>query len=116
MATKLWGPLVLLLASCASCASQPPPPPAAAPEPPPEEDHWTGRWMGELVRPDGGRRRYELVLKADGEKLTGSVFSPSGESPIAQGAIGADEITFTARGGVYKGTLAADRLQLTIPG
>jgi alpha-galactosidase len=110
--TRVLYPLLLCLGAC---ASQPTTVPGAA-EAPATPDRFTGRWMGELIRPDGGRRRWEVVLKPQGGSVTGAVYSPSGESPITGGSLSGNVATFTARGGSYRAELADDRMVLTIPG
>jgi alpha-galactosidase len=103
-----------LLALVTACASQPETVPDMS-QPPPTADGWTGRWAGEMVRADGGRRRYELVIKAEGSAVKGSVFTPSGEAPITDGVTKDTVLTFTARGGSYKGQMVGERMLLMLP-
>lgn len=81
----------------------------------------TGRWKGEIVSPDGGRREWEFILKPDGNKLTGIVVAPFGDIPIAEGSINGDEITFTAnrtpgRPMTFKAKLQGEELHVNVPG
>lgn len=52
-----------------------------------------GEWDGSLTTP-GGVSRFKVVFKADGEKLTGTVKRPAGDSALT-GTIKGDDITFT---------------------
>jgi alpha-galactosidase len=75
----------------------------------------TGRWQGELVKPEGGRRRYQFVLRDEKGNLSGTVFTPSGSSPITAGKVTGNEITFTAKGGAFHGIVTGTHLDLTMP-
>jgi alpha-galactosidase len=82
---------------------------------------FTGRWKGDLVREDGGRREYEFVLKPEGGKVTGLVAMPNGEFPIIEGSISGNEINFVASPGEgrrtrFKATLQGEELHVQIPG
>ncbi len=52
-----------------------------------------GEWDGSFETP-GGARPFKVVLKADGEKLTGAAKRSSGDVPIT-GTIKGDAITFS---------------------
>lgn len=52
----------------------------------------TGEWDGAFETP-GGPRPFKLVLKADGEKLTGTAKRPSGDVAIT-GTVKGDAVTF----------------------
>ncbi|MEQ1924256.1 MAG: hypothetical protein ABL952_17280 [Pyrinomonadaceae bacterium] len=52
----------------------------------------TGEWDGAFETP-GGPRPFKLVLKVDGEKLTGTAKRPSGDVPIT-GTVKGSDITF----------------------
>src|SRR4051794_11968855 len=86
--------VLLLLA----CAAHPAPPPAPA-----APDAITGRWQGDQVRDDGGRRLYQFVLQEDGGKVRGAVYAGNGSNPISDGAVNGGEVTFVARGTTYHG-------------
>lgn len=52
----------------------------------------TGEWDGAFETP-GGSRPFKLVLKVDGEKLTGTAKRSSGDVPIT-GTVKGSDITF----------------------
>ena len=79
-----------------------------------------GRWEGKVKVPDGEEMALALVLKVDGEKLTGTVESPMGELPITEGKINGDEISFNVKLGddtiTHQGKLAGDTLTIKAHG
>jgi outer membrane receptor protein involved in Fe transport len=70
-----------------------------------------GRWQGAM-----GPMQLSLNLQAEGESLSGSVQTPMGEQPIANGKINGREISFTIdfRGNTipYSGEIIGDTLYL----
>jgi alpha-galactosidase len=104
--------LTLLAALLLACASQPAPS-APAPAAP---DTITGRWQGDQVRDDGGRRLYQFVLKAEGGKLSGTVYAGNGSNPISDGTVSGDELTFVSKGATYRGKRSGEAMDITIPG
>ena len=54
----------------------------------------TGKWTA-MVPGQNGEQATTFALKQDGDKLTGTVTSPRGENPIAEGKVSGDTITFT---------------------
>jgi len=54
----------------------------------------TGNWNTALILPDGNRIEGTLKLKQDGEKLTGAAVRNENETPIQDGKVAGDEITF----------------------
>lgn len=54
----------------------------------------TGKWTAEVEGRDGNKREITFNLKADGDKLTGSVGSPMGETDIQNGKINGDDLSF----------------------
>jgi hypothetical protein len=54
-----------------------------------------GKWKGEAVGGDGVTRTFAFDFKADGDKLTGAMTREQGESPIAEGRIKGDTISFS---------------------
>ena len=56
----------------------------------------TGKWKAEFTTPDGTQRVNTFNLKADGAKLTGTVGGTQDETPIQNGKVNGDEISFTA--------------------
>jgi hypothetical protein len=53
----------------------------------------TGKWTAEFDTPIGVQK-YTYDLKADGDKLTGKAISQLGETPIQNGVVKGDEISF----------------------
>ena len=100
--------LVLCLLACAHPA---PPPPA-----PPPPDPVTGRWQGDQVRDDGGRRLYQFVLKEDGGKLSGAVYAGNGSNPISDGSIAGADLVFVVKNVTYKARRSGEDLMVVVPG
>jgi hypothetical protein len=55
----------------------------------------TGKWTAEVPGRDGAARTITMNLKADGDKLTGTVGSPMGETDITDGRVDGDTVSFT---------------------
>ena len=53
----------------------------------------TGKWVGKMETPNG-TRDVTLNLKQDGEKLTGTMPGRNGETPISDGMVKGDDVTF----------------------
>jgi hypothetical protein len=81
-----------------------------------------GKWTYEMTTPNGDKRQGALNLKAEGDKLTGTVSGMRGETPISDGKINGDDISFAvvrSRDGqefkmLYKGKVVGDQLNLTV--
>jgi hypothetical protein len=82
----------------------------------------SGKWTAQVPGRQGNTQETTFTLKADGEKLTGSVTGAQGnEIQIADGKVKGDEISFTttmSRGGneikmTYKGKVAGDEIKFT---
>ena len=81
-----------------------------------------GKWTYEMTTPNGDKREGALNLKAEGDKLTGTVSGMRGETPISDGKISGDDISFTvvrSRDGqefkmLYKGKVVGNELKLTV--
>ncbi len=79
-----------------------------------------GKWTGQVEGPQGAMD-ITIVLKADGEKLTGTYTSQLGEATIKDGSIKGVEVAFkvdrefngTKFTIAYKGKLAGDEIKLT---
>lgn len=79
----------------------------------------TGKWTGQVPGRDGQTREQTFTLKAEGEKLTGTVSSPMGDAPISDGVVKGDELSFSVKVSfngnemkmLYKGKLAGDEIQ-----
>ncbi len=55
----------------------------------------TGTWKAQITAPDGQTRQHTYNLKADGEKLTGTLVTGRGEEQIQDGTIKGDDVSFT---------------------
>jgi hypothetical protein len=81
-----------------------------------------GRWEGKISPPGGGGDEMTIafIFKVDGEKVTGSVETPMGPMPIANGKITGNEFTFTVdfNGNAmpHKGTLDGDTVKIKVEG
>jgi len=81
-----------------------------------------GKWKAEFNTPDGQTRTTTFTFKADGEKLTGTVSGRQADTPITDGKISGDEISFVVvrnMGGEerkmqYKGKVVGDEIKLTM--
>jgi len=56
----------------------------------------SGKWKAEFTTPDGTARVNTFVFKVDGANLTGTVAGTQDETPIKNGKISGDDISFTA--------------------
>jgi len=78
----------------------------------------SGKWKAEFTTPDGTQRTNTFTLKADGAELTGTVAGTQDETPIQNGTISGDEISFTAERPfgkfTYKGKLSGDAIKFKV--
>jgi len=80
----------------------------------------TGKWVAQ-VQGRNGMTENTFTLKADGDKLTGTLATPQGESEITEGKVAGDEISFVIvrKFGEnemkisYKGKVAGDEITFT---
>jgi hypothetical protein len=56
----------------------------------------TGKWKAEFTTADGTQRVNTFTFKVDGGKLTGTVAGTQDETPIQNGKINGDDVSFTA--------------------
>ena len=56
----------------------------------------SGKWKSEFTTPDGTARTNTFTFKVEGAKLTGTVAGGQDETPIKDGKINGDEISFAA--------------------
>ena len=56
----------------------------------------SGKWKAEFSTPDGTQRVNTFVFKVDGATLTGTVAGTQDETPIKNGKINGDDISFSA--------------------
>ncbi len=77
-----------------------------------------GKWKAEFTTPDGTARTNTFTFKAEGAKLTGTVAGSQDETPIQNGAISGDEISFTADRPfgkfTYKGKVSGNEIKLKV--
>jgi len=81
-----------------------------------------GKWKSEYTTPDGQSRTTTYTLKADGDKLTGTVSGRQGDTAITEGKISGDDISFVVvrnfrgeeRKMQYKGKVSGDEIKLTV--
>ena len=75
----------------------------------------TGKWTGKMETPNGSRD-VTYTLKQDGDKLTGTVPGRQGETPISEGTVKGDDVTFTVLRGerktVYIGKVMGGEMKL----
>jgi hypothetical protein len=78
----------------------------------------SGKWKAEFTTPDGTARTNTFTLKADGGKLTGTVAGTQDETPIQNGTINGDEISFTAERPfgkfTYKGKVSGNEIKFKV--
>jgi hypothetical protein len=80
-----------------------------------------GKWVAQVPGRGGQTSEQTFTFKSDGAKLTGTVSTPQGEVPIADGVIKGDEISFTQafemQGNsiklLYKGKVSGDEIKFT---
>ncbi len=81
----------------------------------------TGKWTAQVPGRGGQTAENTFNLKVEGDKLTGTITSPQGESAIADGKVTGDDISFTVtrefNGNsfkmVYKGKVKGDEIAFT---
>lgn len=80
-----------------------------------------GKWTAQIPGRQGNTQETTFTFKAEGGKLTGTISGQQGETPIADGKISGDEISFTVtreRQGntikqVFKGKISGDEIKFT---
>ncbi len=81
----------------------------------------TGKWVAQVPGRDGGTREQVFNLKADGATLTGTIGGPQGDTPITEGKVDGNNISFAVvreMGGntvkmLYKGVVAGNEIKFT---
>jgi hypothetical protein len=81
----------------------------------------SGKWVAQMPGRDGQTREVTFNLKADGDQLTGTVSGRRGDTPISDGKIDGDNISFSQvmefNGNQmkinYKGKVSGDQIQFT---
>ena len=80
-----------------------------------------GKWTAQVPGRQGNTQEMTFNLKADGDKLTGTVATPRGEMPIQEGKVDGDNISFSqtlefggqSRKIMYKGKVSGDTIEFT---
>jgi hypothetical protein len=81
----------------------------------------TGKWVAQVPGRDGQTREMTINLKADGDKLSGTVSGRGGDTPFTDGKIKGDDLSFTVTVNfngteaklLYKGKVAGDEIKFT---
>jgi len=78
----------------------------------------SGKWRAEFTTPDGTQRVNTFTFKVDGDKVTGTVAGTQDETPIKDGKVTGDMISFTADrpfgAFTYKGKVGADEIKFAV--
>jgi hypothetical protein len=78
----------------------------------------TGKWRAEFTTPDGTPRTNTFTFKAEGDKVTGTVAGSQDETPIKDGKLAGDMISFTADRPfgtfTYKGKVTGDEIKFAV--
>ena len=82
----------------------------------------SGTWVAEFTTPNGQTRESTFTFEVDGEELTGTVSGRRGDTPIEDGKIAGDEISFSVTRDfgqgdmkfLYEGTLTGDEIAMTV--
>jgi len=80
----------------------------------------TGKWTAE-TQGRNGPQTITFTFKQEGTKLTGTISNPMGESPISEGKVEGDDVSFAqtmSMGGneiklVWKGKVSGDEIKFT---
>jgi len=59
-----------------------------------QRSNYNGTWKAQLATP-AGKTENVLVLKASGDKLTGTLKNDAGEFPVQNGSVEGDDVFFT---------------------
>lgn len=81
----------------------------------------TGKWTAQVPGRQGATVETTITLKAEGDKLTGTISNPQGESAIADGKVSGDDVSFTVtrefQGNsfkmIYKGKISGEEIKFT---
>jgi hypothetical protein len=78
----------------------------------------SGKWRAEFTTPDGTARVNSFEFKVEGDKVTGTVAGTQDQTPIKDGKISGDSISFTADRPfgtfTYKGKIGADAIVFVV--
>ena len=77
-----------------------------------------GKWKAEFTTPDGQQRVNTFTFKVDGSNVTGTVAGSQDETPIQNGKITGDDVSFTAErpfgSFTYKGKVSGAEIKFTV--
>ena len=78
----------------------------------------SGKWKAEFTTPDGTPRVNTFTFKVDGGNLTGTVAGAQDETPIKDGKVAGNEISFSAERPfgtfTYNGKLSGDEIKFQV--
>ena len=78
----------------------------------------SGKWRADFSTPDGTQRTSTFTFKVSGDTLTGTVAGTQDETPIKDGKISGETISFTADRPfgtfAYKGKIGGDEIKFTV--
>ncbi len=82
----------------------------------------TGKWIAQMPGRDGQTREVPFTFKVEGDKLTGTTAGRDAETPIADGKINGDEISFSITRNfngnsmkmLYKGKVSGDEIKFSM--
>ena len=78
----------------------------------------SGKWKAEFTTPDGQARVNTFTFKVEGGKLTGAVQGSQDDTPIQNGKIDGDEISFSAErpfgASSYKGKVGGGEIKFKV--
>jgi hypothetical protein len=82
----------------------------------------TGKWKSSMTTPNGQTVENVMKLKAEGDKLTGTISGRQGEQEIQEGKVSGDDVSFVVVRNFngnevkisYKGKLEGDTLKLNV--
>jgi len=78
----------------------------------------SGKWKAEFTSPDGTPRTNTFTFKVEGTKLTGTVAGSQDETPIQNGTVSGDEVSFTAERPfgkfTYKGKVTGNEIKFKV--
>ncbi|HYM11283.1 MAG TPA: hypothetical protein VEU62_11150 [Bryobacterales bacterium] len=78
----------------------------------------SGKWKAEFTSPDGQQRVNTFTFKMEGGKLTGTVAGSQDDTPIRDGKISGDDISFSADRPfgtfTYKGKVSGNEIKFNV--
>jgi hypothetical protein len=78
----------------------------------------SGKWRAEFTTPDGTQRVNTFVFKVEGDKVSGTVSGTQDETPIKDGKVVGDTISFSAERPfgtfTYKGKIGPNEIRFAV--